>query len=312
MTGHGPQQHDSSAPLFGIVANPDKEGVSGAVIRLTDILDRRGVKYLLLDELLHAFPELGGRGEVAGREGIRRRASMVIAFGGDGTMLSAGRSLAGTDIPLMGVNLGKLGFLAEFSVNELEETVAEVLKGEYRIVRRTLLQATFPDDPGLEPMTGLNDIVIDKRDGALMLRLDTSINGDFLGSYSADGLILATPTGSTAYSLAVGGPVVIPSARVVVIAPIAPHMLTARPVVVPDESVIEVLPSSHRTDESVRVYADGQITRSLPMGHRLRVTRNPAAVSLVKRISTTYFDVLRAKLLWGREPVLGHPREPAD
>ncbi len=298
--------------LFAIVANPDKEGVPEAVIRLTDILHRRGLEFLMLDELVHAFPELEGRGSVVDREGIRRGASMVIAFGGDGTMLSAGRYLAGTGIPLMGVNLGKLGFLAEFSVQELEETVSEVLEGKCRIVERTLLEVTFPDDPGLESMTGLNDIVIDKRDGALMLRLDTSINGDFLGSYSADGLILATPTGSTAYALAVGGPVVVPSAKVMVIAPIAPHMLTARPVVVPEEATIEIVPSSHRIDESVRVYADGQIVRNITMGHRIRVTRSPLDVSLVKRTSTTYFDVLRAKLLWGREPVLGHPRGSTD
>ncbi len=293
--------------IIGIVANPEKKGAPDGILRLTKILDRRGLAYLLYDELSSAYPELEGVGEMVDRAALRERATLVIAFGGDGTMLSAGRFLAGTGIPLMGINLGKLGFLAEFSVDELEKTIADYLEGRCRIVERTLLDVTFPDDEGLESMTGLNDIVIDKRDGALMLRLETSINGDLLGSYSADGLIMATPTGSTAYALAVGGPVIVPSARVIVIAPIAPHMLTARPVVVPDDATIEVTPTSHRPDESARVYADGQIMRNVVMGHRVRVTRSPSTVSLVKRTSTTYFDVLRAKLLWGREPVLGSP-----
>jgi len=297
---------------IGIVANPDKRGAPEAILRLMAILDRRGAEYFLLDELPRAYPELAGVGTTVDRDGIRARASVVIAFGGDGTMLSAGRFLAGTGIPLLGVNLGKLGFLAEFSVDTLDETIADYLEGKFRIVERSLIEATFPDDVGLPSMTGLNDVVIDKRDGALMLRLDTSINGDFLGSYNADGLIVATPTGSTAYSLAVGGPVVAPSAQVMVIAPIAPHMLTARPVVVPDNAVIEIVPTSHRHDDSVRVYADGQITQELSMGHRVRVTRLAATVSLVKRTTTTYFDVLRAKLLWGREPVLVHPQGTND
>lgn len=290
--------------IIGVVGNLEKTMTPEAVRQLVGILHKRGLSSLLHDALLDAFADLSGIGEFVPIEEIWKRSGLVIAFGGDGTMLAAGRMLAGSGIPLLGVNLGKLGFLAEFSVDTLELAINEFFAGECRIVERTLLEATFPENPDLAPLVALNDIVVDKRDGSLLLQIDTVINADYLGTYNADGLIVATPTGSTAYALAVGGPVIVPSARVFVIAPIAPHMLTARPVVVPDTAIIELRPRSHRSEERVRIYADGQIDRYLPMGSSIRITQYGKTVSLVKRTSRTYFDVLRAKLLWGREPIL--------
>ena len=289
---------------IGILGNASKPETAAGVSALVTILNRRGISFLLHDGLCEAFGNLSSLGEFVSGEAFRELADVVIAFGGDGTMLATSRLLAGSDVPLVGINLGKLGFLAEYSIDSLEQTVEELVSGQCTIVERTLLKATFPDNPELEPLVGLNDIVIDKRDGALMLRLETHINGDYLGTYNADGLIVATPTGSTAYALAVGGPVVAPSAQVTVIAPIAPHMLTARPVVVPDDALLDVRVRSHRPEETVRVYSDGQVYRSLPIGSRVRITRNENTARLVKRTSSTYFDVLRAKLLWGIEPVL--------
>ncbi len=303
---------DAASLVVGIMANATKPDASRGVAALVEVLRRRGIAYLLHAELLTAFPELESAGEFVPVEQLRKRATVVIAFGGDGTMLATSRMLAGSGVPLLGVNLGKLGFLAEFSIDSLDTTIDELLAGGCRIVRRTLLRGTFPDNPELEPLTGLNDIVIDKRDGALMLRLKAYVNGDYLGTYNADGLIIATPTGSTAYSLAAGGPVVIPSAEVFVIAPIAPHMLTARPVIVPDSATIDILATSHRDEEMVRVYADGQVHRSVPMNARISITRHDQVACLVKRTSTTYFDVLRAKLLWGIEPVLNLQRLVSD
>lgn len=289
---------------IGIIGNVNKPETETGVRALGSILTQRGIPFFMHDALRTAFRNLEGSGEFIAEEAFREQVDVVIAFGGDGTMLATSRLLAGSGVPLLGVNLGKLGFLAEYSIDELDQIVDELVTGQCRIVERTLLHATFPDNPELEPLVGLNDIVIDKRDGALMLRLETNINGDYLGTYNADGLIIATPTGSTAYSLAVGGPVVAPSARVIVIAPIAPHMLTARPVVVTDQAVLEVRVRSHRHEDTVRVYADGQVHRNLPMGSRVRITCWEHMASLVKRTSSTYFDVLRAKLLWGIEPVL--------
>lgn len=291
--------------VVGIVGNTSKSETVGGVRALAAILAERSIPFLLHDTLVETFTELAELGGVADAGELRARATVVIAFGGDGTMLSTGRLLAGSQVPLLGVNLGKLGFLAEFSNENLAKTIDDYVAGRCRIVERALVEATFPDDPELEPLIGMNDIVIDKRDGSLMLRMETRVNGDYLGTYNADGLIVATPTGSTAYALAVGGPVVVPSAKVLVLAPIAPHMLTARPVVVPDAATIEVRVQSHRDEsERVRVYADGQTLRLMPIGSRVVISRHAHSAYLVKSTSTTYFDVLRAKLLWGIEPTL--------
>lgn len=290
--------------VLGIIGNASKPETPGAIRALVEILDRRSIPFLLHDQLIDVFSDLNGIGETVSMEGLIGGATIAIAFGGDGTMLATSRTLAGTGIPLLGVNLGKLGFLAEFSVETLEQTIDELVNGACHIVDRALLCATFPDDPSQEPLIGLNDIVIDKRGAGLMLQLETYINGDYMGTYNADGLIVATPTGSTAYALAVGGPVVTPNAQVTVIAPIAPHMLTARPVVVPDTAVIDIYPVTHRGDRMAHIYADGQEHRNLPMPTRVSITRHDKVACLVKRTSRTYFDILRAKLLWGREPVL--------
>lgn len=293
--------------IIGIYGNPRKPDLPSAVNALADILQARAIAFLLEESMRPAFANLQERCEFVSAETMRSRCDVVIAFGGDGTMLGAGRMLAGSNVPLLGVNLGKLGFLAEFSVDDLDETIEAIVSGDVRVLGRTLLEATFPDNPDQDSMIALNDIVIDKRGSALMLKLETYINGEFVSAFNADGLILATPTGSTAYALSVGGPVVAPTAKVLVIAPIAPHMLTARPVVIDDDAVIDVhlVPrGDHLEHERVHVYADGQLHRNIPIPTRVVVRRHEHSVGLVKRTSRTYFDVLRAKLLWGREPVM--------
>jgi NAD+ kinase len=289
--------------LVGIIGNTGKPDVPAAIGVLVEILDRRSVDFLLHDQL-EVFPALTGVAPFVSIEELRDRADLMVAFGGDGTMLSTSRMIAGSGVPLLGVNLGKLGFLAEFSLDSIEQTIDEFLAGECIIVERSLLKASFPDNVSEAPLLALNDIVVDKSGTTRILRLETYINGDYLGTYNADGLILATPTGSTAYALAVGGPIVIPSAQVTLIAPIAPHMLTARPVVVPDTATIEIYPKLSGDDELARIIADGQTQRNIPAPMRVSITRHEQTASLVKRRSTTYFDILRAKLLWGREPIL--------
>lgn len=298
---------------IGIIGNLDKSATPPAVRRLVELLALRGVEYLLDQRLSEPFPELESLGEMIPTEEMRERCNAVVAFGGDGTMLATGRLLAGSNVPLLGVNLGKLGFLAEFSTDDLEEAIDDLIADRCRIVERRLLEASFPDHPECAPLLALNDIVIDKRDGALLLLLETRVNGDLLGTYNADGLIIATPTGSTAYALAVGGPVVVPNARVIVLAPIAPHMLTARPVVLDDSTELEIVADAHESrDDNVRVWADGQTDLVIPFGARVRIVRHAHTTLLVKRTNTTYFDVLRAKLLWGRDPVLDPRRAERD
>lgn len=290
---------------IGIIGNVRKPRTAEAILTLVEALRRRGIEYLLQDRLPEAFPDLRDAGTFVPASELPGQCNAVFAFGGDGTMLSTGRLLAGTDVPLVGFNLGKLGFLAEFSVDGIEQTLDEYLSERCDIVERSLLEARVPDEPEKPPLIALNDIVIDKRETRLMVNLEVSLNGDYLGTYNADGLIIATPTGSTAYALAVGGPVVVPGASVTVVAPIAPHMLTARPVVIPDTAELEIVPiPSDNPDESIHVIADGQDHHYLKLPTRIVITRHPHTVKLVKRRSRTYFDVLRAKLLWGRRPAL--------
>ena len=167
-----------------------------------------------------------------------------------------------------------------------------------------MLSARFPGLNETENLIALNDIVIDKREEALMLQIETYINGDYIGVYNSDGLIIATPTGSTAYSLAVGGPVIEPSSKVFVIAPIAPHMLTARPLVVSDTSLLSIKVVNSKSVGSISVYADGQEKRTIRFGDEILINKYEKSVYLVKSPQVTYWDVLRAKLLWGREPIL--------
>jgi NAD+ kinase len=298
---------------FGILGNTQKERAAEAISRLVDFLDAEGLEHVAEERLGELFAGDAQRASMRflPRDEAIGGSDVVVAFGGDGTMLSAGRSLAGTGIPLIGFNLGSLGFLAEFAVEEIEKTIAEYRGGTCRIVERTLLAAHLPDG---ETLIGLNDIVVDKRETRLMVTLEVSVDDDYLATYTADGLILATPTGSTAYSLAVGGPVVTPNAPVIILTPIAPHMLTARPVVLTDRATVTIRPLVDHAapGEAIHVIADGQTHRYLPVGASMTVTRHDGSVRLVKRRAQTYFDVLRAKLLWGKRPSLDEGADVTD
>lgn len=286
---------------FGIIGNTNKSGTLPAILKLIESLRQRNLDWVLHDRM-SGIPELASAGAFVPREEMRDSCDAIIAFGGDGTMLSTGRMLAGSKAPLLGFNLGNLGFMAEFSVDAIDETLDEFIGGSCLIVERSLLEATFPEETGKSPLVALNDIVIDKRETRLMVNLDVTVNKDFLGRYTADGLIVATPTGSTAYALSVGGPVIVPGSEVILLAPIAPHMLTARPVVIPDSSKIEIIAVNSNQKESVHIIADGQNHHYLETSSKITIARHRHTVRLVKRASRTYFDVLRAKLLWGQRP----------
>lgn len=286
---------------IGVIANRRKRATPQAVERFLAELERRSITAILAPDLreLVSIPQSARFGT---EEELVRDAEAIAVFGGDGTMLNTSRRFAGSGIPLIGFNLGRLGFLAEFSVDDMGPTIDALRAGNVRIVERTLLEASID---GEEKLVAMNDIVIDKRETRLLVKLEVRVDGEYLGTYSADGLIVATPTGSTAYALAVGGPVVTPNAGVFVLAPIAPHMLTARPVVLSDAATIEITPiTDHGESQEVRVIADGQETRHIATPESVTVRKHPATVSLVKSAERTYFDVLRAKLLWGRRPSL--------
>ena len=289
---------------IAIFGNPGKQTIIEAVNNFTNLLFKRKIDFVISEDLRFVLSSLNLHSELFVDKLSLVDSNVIFTFGGDGTMLSAGRLFAGYDIPIVGINLGRLGFLAEFSLESLDITIDEFLAGTYKTVKRTLLSARFPGLNETENLIALNDIVIDKREEALMLQIETYINGDYIGVYNSDGLIIATPTGSTAYSLAVGGPVIEPSSKVFVIAPIAPHMLTARPLVVSDTSLLSIKVVNSKSVGSISVYADGQEKRTIRFGDEILINKYEKSVYLVKSPQVTYWDVLRAKLLWGREPIL--------
>ena len=227
------------------------------------------------------------------------RARLVIAIGGDGTMLYAAHLVARHDVPLLGVNRGRLGFLTDVSPDDMLARLDEVLSGRYAEDRRTLLDARLVR-VGREDvtLTALNDVVLHKGGVARVVRLRVAVDGEEVGHYSADGIIVSTPTGSTAYSLSAGGPIVVPGVDAIVITAICPHTLGVRPLVVPADRVVTVEPLAPHADDII-VSFDGQSSVTLAPGSRLLVRRGDRRVQLVRLGPEGYFARMRKKLQWG-------------
>jgi len=247
---------------------------------------------------IEVFAEEGIAEEIKGLppEGFRNELDLVVVLGGDGTMLAASRMLAGSRVPILGVNLGGLGFLTALSREELFLVMERILRGEFEIERRILLRVKVESLPGRE-FTVLNDVVINKGALARIITITAKVDGTYLTTFRGDGLIVSTPTGSTAYCLAAGGPIVHPSLPAIVIVPICPHTLTNRPLLVPEESVISLFHTSK--EEDVYLTLDGQAGFRLPQGVTVEVSKAPGEVRLVKCPFRSYFDLLRTKLKWG-------------
>ncbi|MBI4777166.1 MAG: NAD(+)/NADH kinase [Deltaproteobacteria bacterium] len=222
---------------------------------------------------------------------------LVIVLGGDGTLLSVARRLHG-DAPIMGVNLGGLGFLTEFSATDLYPDMERVLNGEAETEERSMLNvAVFRNGDRISECAVLNDAVINKGALARMIRLHTYVNGSFLNSFRSDGLIVSSPTGSTAYSLSAGGPILYPTLECISLTPICPFMLTNRPIILPDNGVIEIRIGKKAND--VTLTYDGQVGFKLEPEDTVRAKKARKRVLLVKSFRTNYFQILRTRLKWG-------------
>jgi NAD+ kinase len=225
---------------------------------------------------------------------------LVVVLGGDGTLLKAARLYGGRGAPILGVNLGGLGFLTEINLEEFYATLGTILEGRFQTEARMMLVAEIiRQGLVLNPTCFLNDAVINKGALARIVDLETSIDDLFLTSYRGDGLIVATPTGSTAYNLAAGGPILHPALRTMILTPICPFTLTNRPIIVQDNSIIEIRLGSKARD--VWVTFDGQIGYPLEAGDLVRIKKAPAPIELIKSPFKNYFEILRTKLKWGWE-----------
>lgn len=239
-----------------------------------------------------------GYGNAFELEHAAENADMIIVLGGDGTLLSVARQIRGQDVPILGVNLGGLGFLTEVSLEELPDMLPRVIGGAYRTSVRTMLEATVHrEGEEIFSLSFLNDAVITKDALARIIDIEAYVDNAYLTTFRGDGLIVSTPTGSTGYSLAAGGPILYPSLDNVVLTPICPHMLTNRPIILPKEVSIRARLNS--TDERVILTVDGQVGFPLEHMDEVAVKKSKFTVSLIVSEKHGYFEVLRNKLKWG-------------
>jgi NAD+ kinase len=277
-----------------IVSKPRSPEAARLVPELIRWLKGQGVGSQL-DPNTAAYADCG---EGVPRERVADHAQLAIVLGGDGTLLSAARAIAGLEIPIFAVNLGGLGFLTAIKTDELYPQLEQALNGTLPLEqRRLLLTELWRGGQKMACYEGLNDMVLAKAEIARMIDLEVQVDDSFVCVYKADGLIVATPTGSTAYSLSAGGPIILPSVAAWTITPICPHTLTNRPVIVPDHSVIQVrvLASDHATYLTI----DGQVGELLKESDRVVCRRSDHSISLVRPPDLLFFDVLREKLKWG-------------
>ncbi|HKH97670.1 MAG TPA: NAD(+)/NADH kinase [Candidatus Sulfotelmatobacter sp.] len=284
----------SSQKTAAIIARPDRPEVAEVIPGLLTWLTAHGYKIITDAETAKYSPEQ----QVVPRDEMGSQAlDLVVVLGGDGTLLSAARATAAIDVPLLGVNLGSLGFLTEVPLQSLYPMLEAIAKGKAAVERRTLMQCELlRGDTVRGSYLVFNDAVVNKTALARLNNYDLYIDKVFVSSYRADGMIVATPTGSTAYSLSAGGPVLMPTVNAFVITPVAPHSLTHRPLVVPDSVEIEILLRSE--EEVAYLSLDGQPGLDLRDGDRVRCRRSQHQVTLF-RSGSDFFQALRTKLKWG-------------
>jgi NAD+ kinase len=281
----------------GLVGKYDNQGMEHSVRKLGEFLRARGHVVLLAvqtaDHLGIADFETHNLHDLASRSGV------VVVLGGDGTMLSIARELAAHGAPLIGINQGRLGFLTDITVDDMYDAMAEILSGQYVAEERILLNGQIRrDGERVFEASAFNDVVVGKGGSGRLIDLEIAINSEFVYSQRADGLVVTTPTGTTAYALSAGGPIVHPTLEAVALVPICPHTLSARPIVVSSHSRIEL----HLTyADDARVHFDGQHHFDLTSGDHVWITRANRPVTLLHPHSYSYYDTLRQKLHWGKK-----------
>lgn len=279
---------------IGVALKSGQSGVEPLLRRIVADVSEHGLELILEREVARVLDSDSD----SDLEQVAARADLLIVLGGDGSMLAAARAIGEREVAILGINVGRLGFLADVSPDEVEAALAAVLGGDYRIRERSRLEVTCLKQ-GCEPQVDLvlNDAVITKGTAlARLIELEVLIDQKVIASYRSDGLIIATPTGSTAYNLSAGGPLVDPRLRAMIINPICPHTLTQRPLVLPDSVQVEVrlLPREEAT-----LTLDGQVGMSLQPGDAVRVTRSARPVRFVTVPGHDLFETLRKKLGWG-------------
>jgi len=287
-------------PAFHRVALIGKQTpeIADSLRALRDLLRKRGCEVMIEKQTAASVGRNGGRGAAAGYDEIGRRADLAIVLGGDGTMLAAARNLARHRVPLAGINQGRLGFMTDIALSQMRASVGAILEGRYATEERALLEARILRGRRTVLRTvALNEAVVTKGSQARLIEFKLSIDGEYVYRLRADGVIVATPTGSTAYSLSAQGPILQPTVRAFALVPLNPHVLSARPVSVSDSSAIEI---ELLRALDARAHFDGFALADMHEGDRLLMKRSADAIRFVHPPGYSYFSVLREKLRWSK------------
>ena len=285
---------------FALFGNTYQHEKSAAIRQVLSALRSHGAG-IAIDREYCAFLQANGLASVAETAtftGSHFEADFAISMGGDGTLLKTASRVRDKQIPIVGINMGRLGFLANASAADVDDCIGSLYSGDYAVEERSLIRVETNGGTLSGYDCALNDVAILKRDTASMISIQASINGEHLAVYQADGLIVSTPTGSTAYSLSNGGPIIVPRTGVMLLTAVAPHSLNIRPIVIPDSAVVQLTVSSR--SHTFLVAIDGR-SEKLPEGATLRLTRAPYTQKVVTRRSASYFSTLREKLMWGAD-----------
>jgi NAD+ kinase len=291
----------SSIKRIGVVLKPHQPDALKTMCELASWLGGRGIGLVGGPEIerQQIQQKTGCAVEEVTPENLSASVDLILVLGGDGTMIATARLMGETEVPVLGINYGSLGYLTEFRIEELYTALDSILSSNFRLDRRVMLDVDLRrGDQTLSSNRVLNDVVINKSALARIIEMDATLNNQFVNAFRSDGLIVSTPTGSTAYNLSAGGPIIFPSMNAVVITPICPFTLSNRPIVVPDDAVIELCLKTDQED--VTLTLDGQVGFPLKINDRVVIRKSKATFNLVQPANRNYFDVLRDKLRWGR------------
>jgi NAD+ kinase len=279
----------------GIVVKPNHKEAWATACELSEWFDDCGIKVLGGPRQEHEVCKI----ETAETREFKEKADLIVVLGGDGTMISTARLTGKREVLVLGINYGSLGYLTEFRIEEMYDALDLIFDGNYKVDRRVMLDAEhWRDGELLTTGRVLNDVVINKAALARIIEIEVELNGLYVNSFRSDGLIVSTPTGSTAYNLSAGGPIVYPSMNAVVLTPICPFTLTNRPIVMPDNAEISL--KLINKSEDVVLTLDGQVGYELKPQDIVRIRKSETSFNLVQPPNRNYFDVLRNKLKWGR------------
>jgi len=285
---------------FAILGNVYQPRKSVSIQKLLACLSARSAE-VFVDREFHTFLTAGQHLPLEGVQVFENGhldVDFVVSMGGDGTFLRAASMVGSQQIPILGINTGRLGFLADVNAQEIERTIKALYEGDYAVETRSVIRVETDGKPLEGYNCALNDVAILKRDNASMITIHATINGDYVTTYQADGLVMSTPTGSTAYSLSNGGPIIVPGTHVFSLTAVAPHSLNIRPIVISEDSEINLTVESRTHNYLVAL--DGR-SENLPETTRLTLRKAPYRVRVIKRAGTKYFHTLREKMMWGAD-----------